>query len=168
MERPDRRDEGPGVPEALPRTLQALARTLGIPEIDCLWLFPPLIKGRKEWGLVSVSCFADGGARHVLTARYAAERTGKGLTIDMGLSEEGSAPPDRLPRVMTGVSARSDLGLGEARVVEIGGREEDFQELLDEFDAELLEPEPEEIDTDADEPEAPASDAEAKREVVET
>ena len=159
MERPDRREGGPGVPEGLPRTLQAIARTLGVTEIDCLWLFPPLIKGRREWGLVSVSCFAEGGARHVLTARYSAERTGKGLTLDMGLSEEGTAPPDRLPRVMTGVSARSDLGLGEARVVEIGGREEAFEELLGEFDPELLEPEPEEIEDEAEEIDAPADGA---------
>jgi hypothetical protein len=142
-QRPNKQDAGPGVPEALPRTLQALARALGPGEIDCLWLFPPLVKGRKEWGLVSISCFGEGGARHVMTARYSAERTGKGLDLQTDLSEEGIAPPDRLPRVMTGVSQRSQLGLGEARVVEIGGRVEAFQELLAEFDPDLLDPEPE-------------------------
>jgi len=168
MARPDRRDDGPGVPAALPRTLQSIERTLGLSEIDCLWLFPPLIKGRREWGLVSVSCFSDGGARRVLTARYSAERTGKGLTVEMGLSEEGTAPPDRLPRVMTGVSARSDLGLGEARVVEIGGREESFEELLGEFDAELLEPEPEAIEEGAEEIEAEVREAGAEPDAAET
>lgn len=142
-QRPKKRDSGPGVPEALPRTLQVLARALGPAEIDCLWIFPPLVKGRKEWGLVSISCFGEGGARRVMTARYSAERTGKGLDVETELSEEGSAPPDRLPRVMAGVSFRSDLGLGEARVVEIGGKLEAFEELMAEFDPDFLEPEPE-------------------------
>lgn len=131
------------MPEALPRTIQAVARALGPTKIDCLWLFPPLIKGRKEWGLVSVSCFGEGGARHVMTARYSAERTGKGLEVETEFSDEAIAPPDRLPRVMTGVSQRSHLGLGEARVVEIGGKVKAFQALLDEFDPDLLEAEPE-------------------------
>ena len=138
---PKKHEDGPGVPEALPRTLQGLARALGPTAIDCLWVFPPLVKGRKEWGLVSISCFAEGGARHVMTARYSAERTGKGLEIDTELSDEAIAPPDRLPRVMTGVSMRSDLGLGEARVVEIGGKVAAFEALLEEFDPELLEEE---------------------------
>lgn len=127
------------MPEALPRTLQTLSRSLGTGQIDCLWLFPPLVKGRKEWGLVSVSCFGEGGSRHVMTARYSAERTGKGLDLDTKLTDEGIAPPDRLPRVMTGVSMRSRLGLGEARVVEIGGKGSVFDALLAEFDPELLE-----------------------------
>jgi hypothetical protein len=138
-QRPNKPDAGPGVPEALPRTLQSLGRTLGPSEIDRLWVFPPLVKGRREWGLVSISCFGEGGARHVMTARYSAERTGKGLDIETELSDEGIAPPDRLPRVMTGVSSRSPLGLGEARLVEIGGRVGAFEELLAEFDPGLLE-----------------------------
>jgi hypothetical protein len=140
--RPKTQDAGPGVPEALPRTLQALARALGPTEIDRLWVFPPLVKGRREWGLVSVSCFGEGGARHVMTARYSAERTGKGLEVQTELTEEGIAPPDRLPRVMTGVSMRSHLGLGEARVVEIGGKPDLFDALLAEFDSGLLEADP--------------------------
>ena len=48
---------GPGVPEAIPRTLQMMARTLGELEIDRLWVFPPLVNKRKERGLVAVSCF---------------------------------------------------------------------------------------------------------------
>ncbi len=159
--RPKKPDAGPGVPEALPRTIQAVARALGATKIDCLWLFPPLIKGRKEWGLVSVSCFGEGGGRHVMTARYSAERTGKGLDVQTEFSDEAIAPPDRLPRVMTGVSARSHLGLGEARVVEIGGKQEVFDELLAEFDPELLEAEPEEE-------EMPAEEIVAEAEVVES
>ena len=56
--------ENPGVPEAIPRTLQMMARRLGEREIDRLWVFPPLIDGRKERGLVAVSCFTEDGASY--------------------------------------------------------------------------------------------------------
>lgn len=132
-------DQGPGVPEAIPRTLQMVARCLGEGEIDRLWIFPPLIRGRKEWGLVAASCFADGGARRLYTAQYTAERTGAGLSFDSGITEEGQAPPDLLPRVIKGVVRRSDIDLGEPRTVEIGGDPDRFQELMNEFDDSLFE-----------------------------
>ncbi len=135
------KDEGdPGVPEAIPRTLQMMARRLGESEIDRLWVFPPLILGRKERGLVAASCFAEDGSRRLYTAPYSAERTGAGLSVVNGITEEGRAPPDRLPRVMQGVARRSEMDLGEPRVVEIAGDPTKLKALLDEFDAELLEP----------------------------
>jgi len=133
------RDVGPGVPEALPRTLQELGRRLGPEEIDQLWIFPPLIRGRKEWGLVAAGCFAEQGRRRLITARYSAEQTGTELRVDRGLSEEGVAPPDRLPHVMEGVVRRSDIDLGEPKVVEIGGDTGKFEALMEEFDPVLLE-----------------------------
>lgn len=132
-------DRGPGVPEAIPRTLQMVARSLGAGEIDRLWVFPPLIRGRKEWGLVAASCFAEGGARRLYTAQYSAERSGTSLTVDAGMAEEGQAPPDRLPRIMTGVVRRSEVDLGEPRTVKIAGDPEKFRELMNEFDPSLLE-----------------------------
>ncbi len=132
-------DPGPGVPEALPRTLQELGRRLGPAEIDQLWIFPPLIKGRKEWGLVAAGCFAEQGRRRLITARYSAEQTGTELRVERGLSEEGIAPPDRLPHVMEGVVRRSEVDLGEPKVVEIGGDPRKFEALMEEFDDGLLE-----------------------------
>jgi hypothetical protein len=41
---------------------------------------------------------------------------------------------------MQGVVHRSGIGLGDPRTVEISGDPEKFQELMDEFDADLLEP----------------------------
>ena len=135
------KEEGdPGVPEAIPRTLQMIARRLGESEIDRLWVFPPLILGRKERGLVAASCFAEDGSRRLYTASYAAERTGAGLSVVNGITEEGRAPPDRLPRAMQGVARRSEIDLGEPRVVEIAGDPTKLKAWLDEFDAELLEP----------------------------
>ncbi len=129
-----------GVPEAIPRTLQKMARRLGDSKIDRLWVFPPLINGRRERGLVAASCFAEDGARRLYTAPYFAERTGTSLTVEGGITEEGQAPSDRLPRVMQGVVRRSEIELGEPRTVEIGGDPEKLRALLDEFDDDLLEP----------------------------
>ncbi|NNM32908.1 MAG: hypothetical protein HKO53_07560 [Gemmatimonadetes bacterium] len=133
------RDDKVGVPEALPRTLESVGRRLGTEAIDRLWIFPPLVKGRREWGLVAASCFDVQDTRRVITARYSAERTGKGLFLDAQMAEEGSAPHDRLPRVMDGVVARSQLPTGSPRVVELAGGAEAWAELLDEYDAALFE-----------------------------
>ena len=130
----------PGVPEAIPRTLQMMARRLGASEIDRLWVFPPLVVGRKERGLVAASCFTEDGARRLYTALYSAERTGTSLLVENGIAEEGQTPPDRLPRVMRGVVRRSEIDLGEPRMVEIAGDPAKLKALLDEFDVELLEP----------------------------
>ena len=129
---------GDGVPEALPRTIRKIGERLGAETIDRLWIFPPLVRGRKEWGLVAASCFEEEGARRLITARYSAERTGKGLFLDAQMSEEGLAPADRLPRVMQGVVNRAPGPLGSPRVVEVSGGEEALETLLGDFDLALF------------------------------
>lgn len=113
--------------------------------IDRLWIFPPLVRGRREWGLVAASRRVestpdtDEARRRLYTAPYAAERTGRALHLDMQLEVQGEAPPDRLPRVMTGVVARSGDDLGDPREIEIDGSNDRFQELMDDFDPSLFE-----------------------------
>lgn len=138
-----RKDDGPGVPEAIPRTLQGAMERLGAETVDRVWVFPPRIKGRRESGLVVVSRFPPDGAterRDLFTASYAAERTGKGLTVEWGLSEEGTAPPDRLPPVMEGVVRRAGGDEDEPREVGLGGDLERIEELFGEWDDALLDP----------------------------
>ena len=110
------------VPDAVGRVLQGIRDRIGAEKIDRVWIFPPLIRGRKEWGLVAVSGLTRDPLRRTLyTARYMAELTSTGTSLEFGITTEGEAPPDRLPRVMDGVARRSDLQLGEAREIEIGG-----------------------------------------------
>ena len=136
-------DGGPGVPEALPRTLQKVIGQLGLERVDRLWIFPPLIRGRREQGLVAVSVYTEDPERRQLhSASYAGERTGAGLTVNQTVTEQGDAPPDRLPRVMDGVVRRARDELGEPREVVLGGKTEAYEELMAEFDAALLEPTP--------------------------
>ena len=132
-------DDDPGVPEALPRTLREVGRRLGPAAIERLWVFPPLVRGRREWGLVAASCYEGRTARRLVTARYAAQRTGKGLFLDTHLFDEGVAPADRLPRVMEGVVKRAKTPLGSPRLVEVGGATEAFEVLMRDYSGELFE-----------------------------
>lgn len=132
-------DDGPGVPEALPRTLRELGMRLGPAALDRLWIFPPLVRGRREWGLVAAACFDGEGARRLVTALYTSQRTGRGLYLDTRLLDEGVAPPDRLPRVMEGVVRRGPEPLGSPRVVEIGGAAEAFESLMAGYPGDLFE-----------------------------
>ena len=126
------------MPEALPRTLLTLRERLGAERIDRLWIFPPLVKGRREKGLVVASGFTDSDVRLLHTVTYQAERTGRALTVDSEIFEEGTSPPDRVARVIDGVVSRSQLQLGAPREVEIDGKATLYQELLEEFEAEPL------------------------------
>jgi len=122
----------PGVPEALPQTLAFLREALGVAALDDLWIFPPLVQGRRERGLVVASAYAEDDRRSVHTVTYLAERTGEGLTVVPRIEEEGVAPSDRLPRMIHGVVHRARRDLGEPRNVSISGCPEAFQTLLDE------------------------------------
>ncbi len=130
-------ESGPGVPEALPRTLRMLGDKVGVTQLDRLWIFPPLIRGRREWGLIAASVYTGwDDRRRLLSAPYVAERTGQGgLSVVHDLEEQGEAPPDRLPRVMDGVVRRGGEEMGEPREVVLEGVTETFDELLKEFES---------------------------------
>lgn len=129
----------PGVPEGVPMAVRLLGERLGAEAIDRLWIFPPLARGRKEWGLVAASCFEEDGRRRMVTARYVAERTGEGLTFEPMVAEEGVAPEDRMPRVIAGVVERSPTALGDPREVRVAGEPERFAALTAELESSLLE-----------------------------
>lgn len=132
---PARKDADPGVPEALPRTLIRLRDRLGVENIDRLWVFPPVRKGRREQGLIAVSIFQEGEERRsMVTVAYNAEHTGKGITVEPSFTEEGKAPPDRFPGVMQGVVRRGGEEKGEPREVVIDASAESFEELMEEYD----------------------------------
>lgn len=139
----DEKQDDPGVPEALPRTLVHARGRLGTERMDRLWIFPPIRRGRRERGLVAVSLFLEGEERRrILTVKYTAERSGRGLTLDHVFHEEGDAPPELLPRVMEGVVRRAGEGYGEPREVEIERDALRYDALVDEFDPALLVREP--------------------------
>lgn len=127
------------MPEALPRSLVHARERLRPENVDRLWIFPPIRRGRRERGLVALSLFLEGQERRrLLTLAYTAERTGKGMTLEHVFHEEGEAPPELLPRVMEGVVRRAGEAYGEPREVAIEASPESFAALVDEFDPALL------------------------------
>ncbi|UCC26182.1 MAG: hypothetical protein JSU98_03570 [Gemmatimonadales bacterium] len=131
------------MPEAVPRALQFLWAELGPETMDRVWIFPPLVSGRTESGLLAVSRYVDSedpDRRALLTLPYGAERSGKGLTVDRTLEEQGEAPLDRFPRVMEGVVHRTESDLGEPVELIVEGTEERLAAFLSEFDPGLLDP----------------------------
>lgn len=132
---PEARAKDPGVPEALPRTLNELRARVDPSSMDRLWIFPPLRRGRRERGLVAVSVYLDGEERRrLLTAAYSGERSGIDLKVQSSFNQEGDAPPDFLPRIMEGVVRRAGEGLGEPREIEIARDVARFDDLLQELD----------------------------------
>lgn len=122
------------VPDAVGRVLLGIRERVDVESVDRVWVFPPLIRGRREWGLVAVSALASEPTQRTLfTARYNAELLGGGTSLDFEIAAQGDVPPDRLPRVMDGVARRSDLQLGDARETEIGGDPEVFSALVEEY-----------------------------------
>ena len=124
----------PGVPEGLATTIALVRSRLGAGSIDRLWIFPPMTRGRRERGLVAISCFAETGRRRLLTAAYLARRRGRDLGVEPELVEQGLAPADSLPRVMNGVVRRESLQLGEPREIVIGGDAAKLNRLVAELE----------------------------------
>lgn len=127
--------EDPGVPEALGRALSELVGQVGAEALDVLWIFPPLRKGRREHGVLAAGCGAAGSGleedrRTLVTLAWTAEETGKGVAFETRFTEEGEAPPDRLPRIMEGVVRRAREHPGPARRIEVGGDPEQLRVLL--------------------------------------
>lgn len=142
-----RKETGPGVPEAVPRGLQRLLSRYGASALDRVWIFPPLISGRRESGLLVASVFAQGGPdagdpdrRVLVSSPYTGERTGKGLRLDWTLQEQGEAPADRFPRMVEGVVRRAEKDLGEPRELVVEGDEGVVLEALGAYAPELLDP----------------------------
>lgn len=142
MSRPPttRKQDDPGVPEALPRTLIRLRDRIGTEVIDRLWIFPPARRGRREQGLIAVSTFQHGEERRgMITVAYNAEHTGKGITVEPSFTMEGAAPADTFPPVMQGVVRRSGEGAEEPREVVIDGSARHFEALMEEYDDVFIE-----------------------------
>jgi len=124
--------EGPGVPEARARALSELGERIGAEEIDRIWIFPPIVRGRRERGLLALSLYREGSPnRSLMSLRYIAELTGRGVEYTSDLVDEGDVTADRLPRVIAGVARRSeDTVTGDPRLVKIEGSSDQLSLLL--------------------------------------
>lgn len=107
---------------------------LDITRVDRVWLFAPRDLNGRESGLLVISLFLDDGsakgARELATIRYEAEGAGKALRVTDHFTSQGSAPADRIPRLIEGVLDRLGDQREEAVVEEIGGDPERWSDLL--------------------------------------
>lgn len=122
-----------GVPGAVAEALCRLAERVPPDRLDRIWIFPPLVNGRRESGVLVAGCFGAEERRTLVTMAYRAEETGRGVTFEETFQEQGEAPPDRLPRVMEGVAQRSESGLEGPRSVRLEGDRERFEALVTEW-----------------------------------
>ncbi len=122
----------PGVPDAIGRAGRLLGERVSVDRLDRLWVFPPSRLGRVERGLLVASLLLpdDPDRRLLVTLRYTSEETGKGISFDPVLQEEGVAPPDRLPRIIAGVVRRSGMEAGDPTEVSVGGSQDTYSHWL--------------------------------------
>lgn len=136
-EQPDgsQKEDGIGVPGAMAMAVRLLLRSVPLPTVRRLWLFPSLLKGRKEQGLLAAEVEDEvPGRARLVTVRYRAEENGTGISFLPEFREEGEVPADRLPGIMSGVVRRSGLQLGEPREVILAGQPEAVESLLGELE----------------------------------
>lgn len=106
--------------------------------IDKIWIFPPQRNGEFESIVIVTTTFApeDQRRRTILTAnctlRYEETRRGTRTTITKKeIEEQGSAPAERIDRVVAGVMRRLDDELASLppHLITIGGDLERWKEL---------------------------------------
>lgn len=96
--------------EALRAVLADLPRHVPLERLDRVWIFPPKEIGARESGLVVLARLPEPGAAEelhtLLTLQYDSDRGRPRAVPRVVVTDQGSAPPDRIPRVIAGVVAR--------------------------------------------------------------
>jgi hypothetical protein len=113
---------------ALATRLDEVERHVPAPQIADVWLFPPLSDVVDSSEFLLFTQIIDGDTRTLYSARMV---PANGSPAHQVIVEHGSAPADRLPRLISGLQQR--LGqAAPARHVAIDGELERWQCLLEE------------------------------------
>ena len=110
----------PGLGIGWTRTAESLAEAVPPREIDGIWLFPPVRREEREWGVAVVSRRTENERRRIYTASYMlivrGRQRGQGR---VAVEEVGESPIDVVHEIIRGVQERT----GEAEPpVEISPR----------------------------------------------
>ena len=119
-----------GVPGAVAEALGVLRRRIPAERLERVWIFPPLVDGRSESGVVAAGCFGEGGRRLLVTVAYRARETGRGVSFTPDFTEQGTAPAESLPRVIAGVARRAGAGFRDPILSRVGGDSGAFDRLV--------------------------------------
>jgi hypothetical protein len=124
----------PGATPALARAIERLAAQVEVPRIDRVWLFAPRALAGREHGLLVLSVLPAGGSppdqRAILTLTYEAAESRGELTVTDVVTEQGSVPADRVPRVIAGLLRRLRDEPADPLEEEIGGDPERWAAFL--------------------------------------
>ena len=123
---------------------------LGLPDrvptarLDRLWVFPPKEISGRESGLLVLALLpeddADAGQRRLLTLRYERERARPRAAPTVTLAEQGSAPADRIPRVIRGVLARLEEGDEDPDEHSVAGERGRWEAVLRAYGVQVVDP----------------------------
>lgn len=98
----------PGLGSGWTCTSQALADVVPPEEIDGIWLFPPVRREEREWGMAVVSRVSEEGRRRIYTASYMlvvrGRQRGQGK---VAVEEVGESPIAVVHEVLKGVQERA-------------------------------------------------------------
>ena len=129
---------------ALRRLLSRLPEQLPPERIDRLWLFSPRDLNGRESGLVVLSLFVEdageSSVRELLTLQYEAEPAANDLHLTHQLTSQGTAPGDRIPRLIDGVLARLADEREDPIAEEIAGDLARWSDLLTRVEALAVDP----------------------------
>jgi len=98
----------PGMGLGWARAAQSLAEVVPASEIERIWLFPPVRREEREWGVAVVSRRSEGERRRIYTARYMlivrGRERGQGKVV---IEEVGESPRSVVHDVIQGVQERT-------------------------------------------------------------
>lgn len=90
------------------RAAQSLAEAVPPSQIERIWLFPPVRREEREWGVAVVSRLSEGERRRIYTASYMlivrGRERGQGKVV---IEEVGESPPSVVHDVIQGVQERT-------------------------------------------------------------
>lgn len=115
-------------------TLRRLPERFPPERMDRVWIFSPQVVNARESGFLIVTLIPGSepvSHRTLLTVRYETETIRGRIHREERVTEEGSAPPDRIERVIAGVLVRSGDDAPEPAVAEIGGEPARWFALLE-------------------------------------
>lgn len=128
---------GPAPTDALRAVLAGIPARVAVERLDRVWVFPPKEIGSRESGLVVIAALPEeepvaDGHRRLLTLQYDSDRGRPRAAPRVIVTEQGSAPPDRIPRVIAGVVARLSEQ-EEPAEHPVGGCAEEWHRLLEAY-----------------------------------
>ena len=98
----------PGVGAGWARVADALAAQVDPSEIEGIWLFPPVRREEREWGVAVIACSTEDQRRRIYTATYMMITRGREKGDGkISVEEVGESPATVLEDVLRGVRDRA-------------------------------------------------------------